>query len=57
MADGRGVYSERMVRTQYSKQKVNLGIAFLNEAIPELLRVNLLLKSLTIKRFRMSEVY
>ena len=50
-------YSERMVRTQYSKQKVNLGIAFLNEGIPELLRVNSLLTLLIIQRFRMSEAY
>lgn len=32
-----------MVRMQYSKQAMNLGIAFLNKEIPELLRVNLLL--------------
>ena len=34
---------------------MNLGIDFLIEGIPELLRVNLLLTSLTIQRFRMSE--
>ena len=39
----------------YSKPAVNLGIAFLNEEIPERLRVNLLLASLTIHRFRMAE--
>ena len=50
-------YSERMVRTQYSKQKVNLGIAFLNEGIPELLRVNSLLTSLTIQPFKILEAY
>ena len=31
---------------RYSKQEVNLGITFLNEGIPELLRVNSLLTSL-----------
>ena len=47
-------YNEGMV---YSKKDVNLGIAFLNEGIAELLRVNLLLTSVTIQRFRMSEAY
>ena len=42
---------------RYSKQEVNLGIAFFNEEIPELLRLKLLLTSLTRQRFRMSEAY
>ena len=40
---------------RYSKQEMNLGIAFLNEGIPTLLIVNSLLISLTIQRFRMSD--
>ena len=36
---------------------MNLGVAFLNDGVPELLGVNLLLTSLTIQRFRMWEVY
>ena len=36
-------YSERMVRTQVLKARGESTIAFLNEGIPELLRVNLLL--------------
>ena len=36
-------YSERMVSTQILKARDESRIAFLNEGIPELLRVNLLL--------------
>ena len=36
---------------------MDLEIAFLNDGTPELLRVNLLLTSLTIQRLRMSEAY
>ena len=36
---------------------MNLRIAFLNKGIPELLKVNLLLTSLTVQCFRMSEAY
>ena len=36
---------------------MNLGIVFLNERIAELLRVNLLLTSLTTQSFRMLEAY
>ena len=35
-------HSERMVRMYIVKQEVNLQIVFLNEGIPELLRVNLI---------------
>ena len=35
-------HSERMVRMYIIKQEVNLQIVFLNEGIPELLRVNLI---------------
>ena len=50
-------YSEKMDIRKYSKQEVNLGIAFLNERIPKLLIVNSLLASLTIQHFRLSEAY
>ena len=36
---------KRWLGRRYSKQEVNLGIAFLKEGMPELLRVNLLLTS------------
>ena len=39
---------------RYSKQEINLGIAFLNKGIKELQRVNSLLISPTIQHFRMS---
>ena len=50
-------YSERMVRTQMLKARSESRDSLLNEEIPELLRVNLLLTSLIIQRFRMSEAY
>ena len=50
-------YSERMVKTQILKARGESRDSFLNEGTPELLRVNLLLTSLTIQRFKMSEAY
>ena len=50
-------HSKEWLGRRYSKQEVNVGIAFLNERISELLRVNLLLTSLIIQCFRISEAY
>ena len=50
-------YSERLVRTHILKARGESRDSFLNEGIPEILRVNLLLTSLTTQRFRMSEAY
>ena len=50
-------YGKRMFRTQILKARGESRNSFLNEGIPELLRVNSLLTSLTIQRFRMSEAY
>ena len=41
-------YSERMVRTQILKTRSESRYSFLNRGIPELMRVNFLLTSLTI---------
>ena len=48
---------KRWLGRRYSKQEMNLGIALLNEGIPELLKVNLLSTSLTTQPFRMLEAY
>ena len=48
-------YSERMFRTQILKARSESRDR--NEGIPELLKVNSLLTSLTIQQFRMSEAY
>ena len=40
-------------RHRFSKQEVYLGIAILNEGIPELLRVKLILTPRTIQLFSM----
>ena len=53
----KGAIVKESLGRRYSKQEVNLGIAFFNEGIPETLRVNSLLTSLTIQRFRTSEAY
>ena len=50
-------YSESMVRTQILKAIGESRDSLLEKRIPELLRVNSLLTSLTIQRFRMSEAY
>ena len=59
--DRNGWWKEAIVKgwlgRRDSKHEVNLGIAILNEGILELLRVNLLLTSLTTQCFRMSEAY
>ena len=52
----RGWMEERL-ECRFSKKEVNLAIPFLSEGIPKLQRVNLLLRSFTVKRFRMSEIY
>ena len=40
MGDGKKAIVKEWLGRSYLKQKVNLRIAFLNEGIPELLRVN-----------------
>ena len=57
MVDGKETTAKGLLGRRYSKEEVNLAIVFLNEGVPEILRVNLFLTSLTIQRFRMPGIY
>ena len=48
MVDGKETTAKGLLGRRYSKEEVNLAIVFLNEGVPEILRVNLFLTSLTI---------